>query len=219
MITHQCGLLGVRIGEASHPGPRARVKHHRRVVSSSDDEPLVRPNIGRDVIPRTAPVSGTLPTWVDDERSQVPPTLPASGTLPTWVDDEEPDTSMCLRSREQSIPPTILDALEEDLEANVAEPAFIGGLNVGVGVPVIQIADADSDILSDTVSDPDSLRDDRIGNVVPQDSAESSDLDSVHSEREDHHAAVDEVMSDSAWDEIIVNRRTRNGFTSLDHVD
>ena len=39
--------------EASHPGPRIRERHRRRVASSSDDEPLVRPIVGCDVIPRT----------------------------------------------------------------------------------------------------------------------------------------------------------------------
>ena len=53
VIMHQCGLLGVRVGEASHPGPRVRDKHRRRVASWSDDEPLVRPIVSRDVIPRT----------------------------------------------------------------------------------------------------------------------------------------------------------------------
>ena len=55
--------------------------------------------------------------------------------------------------------------------------------------------------------------------MARQDSAKSSDFDSVQAEREDHNATGDQEMSDSAWDENIVNRRTRTGFTSLDHVD
>ena len=55
---HQCGVLGVRVGEASHLGPRVREKHRRRLASSSDDEFLSRPNEGRDVITRTDNVSG-----------------------------------------------------------------------------------------------------------------------------------------------------------------
>ena len=54
---HQCGFVGVRVGEASHPGPRVRDKHRRRVASSSDDEPLIRPIVGREVIPRTEAVA------------------------------------------------------------------------------------------------------------------------------------------------------------------
>ena len=40
---HQCGLLGVRVGEASNPGPRVREKLRRRLASSSDDEFLSQP--------------------------------------------------------------------------------------------------------------------------------------------------------------------------------
>ena len=64
------------------------------------------------------------------------------------------------------------------------------------------------------MTDPDSS-----GSVARQDSAESSDFDSVQAEREVHNATGDQEMSDSAWDENIVNGRTRTGFTSLDHVD
>ena len=58
VILYQCGLLGIRVGEASHPGPvktrsaRRLERSRRRVASSSDDEPLVRPVVGREVIPR-----------------------------------------------------------------------------------------------------------------------------------------------------------------------
>ena len=91
---------------------------------SSDDEPLVAIAI---VPPPTQPVSGTLVTRVDDERSQVPSTQPVSGTLPTWVDDErsqaeEPERNVRPRLRERSVSPTILDVLEEDLEASAVEP-------------------------------------------------------------------------------------------------
>ena len=49
------GLRGVRIGEASHPGPprtlrrlRSTSTSHTQIEVSSDDEPLIPPNIGRD---------------------------------------------------------------------------------------------------------------------------------------------------------------------------
>ena len=68
-----------------------------------------------------------------------------------------------------------------------------GASNERVGEPVVQMAGTDSDILSDTVTDPDSS-----GKVARQDSAESSDFDSVQAEREDHNATGDQEMSDSA---------------------
>ena len=37
-------------GEASHPGPPTTARYNQD--STSDDEPLVRPNVGRDVVPR-----------------------------------------------------------------------------------------------------------------------------------------------------------------------
>ena len=59
-VTHQCGFVGCRVGEASNPGPvltrrgrRAQACHDTHIDVSSDEEPLVRPNMGRDVIART----------------------------------------------------------------------------------------------------------------------------------------------------------------------
>ena len=59
-VTHQCGFVGCRVGEASNPGPvltrrgrRAEACHDTHIDVSSDEEPLVRPNMGRDVIART----------------------------------------------------------------------------------------------------------------------------------------------------------------------
>ena len=63
---------------------------------SSDDEPLLT------VDPPTQPVSGTLPTWVDSQRPLV--NVPVRNVRP--------------RLRLQSVPSTIVDALEEDLEAS-----------------------------------------------------------------------------------------------------
>ena len=93
------------------------------------------------------------------------------------------------------VPAIVLDALEEDLDSTTVASSRVvlaqnsvvqeesgtmpvevrfGALNDRVGVPVVQMADTDSDILSDTVTDLDSS-----GNVVRQESAESSDFDSV----------------------------------------
>ena len=49
-IVTKWGFRGVRVGEASHPGPSVAAR--RGQDSTSDDEPLVRPNVGRDVVPR-----------------------------------------------------------------------------------------------------------------------------------------------------------------------
>ena len=61
---------------------------------------------------------------------EVPSTLAISGTLPTWVDGEqfqaeEPGRNVRPRLRERSVSPTILDVLEEDLEASAVEPEAI----------------------------------------------------------------------------------------------
>ena len=57
------GLRGVRIGEASHPGPRLLRRYpggFRRVHDvSSDEEPLI-PS-GRNVVPRLSGVDSTIP--------------------------------------------------------------------------------------------------------------------------------------------------------------
>ena len=58
IIRHQCGVLGCRVGEVSNPGPvvtrqgRRQAFHDTQIDVSSDEEPLVRPNMGRDVIAR-----------------------------------------------------------------------------------------------------------------------------------------------------------------------
>ena len=55
VILHQCGFLGVRVGEASHPGPK---RSHQD--NTSDDEPLVRSNVGRHVVPRPRMLHGDI---------------------------------------------------------------------------------------------------------------------------------------------------------------
>ena len=78
-----------------------------------------------------------------------------------------------------AVPATVLDALEEDLESTVAANSRVelavtnvvqvpfGASNDRVGVPVVQMAGTDSDILSDIVTDLDSS-----GSVVRQDCRE-----------------------------------------------
>ena len=69
------GLRGVRVGEASHPGPRQGVRRAASVPedvlddleaaltridsSATDDEPLVRPSSGRNVVPRRSTAEGS----------------------------------------------------------------------------------------------------------------------------------------------------------------
>ena len=91
-MTSRYGLRGVRIGEASHPGPRH--KRRRRAVPGSETSGSEREvcsiNGALEVVPSTHPVSGILPTWVDSDRS--PLTMEADRQVPvTQIDsDEEP---------------------------------------------------------------------------------------------------------------------------------
>ena len=70
IVSHRCGFRWCRVGEASNPGPvqtrQARQTEHDRLTAraltqvevSSDDEPIVRPNIGRHVVARTNAAQG-----------------------------------------------------------------------------------------------------------------------------------------------------------------
>ena len=81
----------MRVGEASNPGPPS----DRQGEASSDDEPLLA------VISQPVqPVPDTLPTQVDSDRLLVD--VPVRNVRP----------------RLRSVSPTILDALEDDLDAS-----------------------------------------------------------------------------------------------------
>ena len=73
LVVHRCGFLGCRVGEASNPGPvqtrQARRAEHDRLtarrqtqvdVSSDEETPMVRPNIGRHVVARTNGAHGSV---------------------------------------------------------------------------------------------------------------------------------------------------------------
>ena len=73
LVVHRCGFLGCRVGEASNPGlvqtRQARRAEHDRLtarrqtqidVSSDEEEPTVRPNIGRHVVARTNGAHGSV---------------------------------------------------------------------------------------------------------------------------------------------------------------
>ena len=77
------------MGEASNPGPGLSGGFPE---PSSDDEP-----VSALVLPSTQRASGTLPTWADSDRPRV----------------GEPGRNVRPRLR---VSPSILDALEEDLE-------------------------------------------------------------------------------------------------------
>ena len=144
------GLRGVRVGEASNPGPvhtRQARKFQRsipvtQVDVSSDDEVLDRPNRGRHVVPRT--------------NSEVPTTVPASSyalvaaglcsecEFPVGIPRvaEEPETTvpaspsaLVVVGRAVDVPLAILDALKEDLEPSTEVTEF-GRLSPSVRVEV-----------------------------------------------------------------------------------
>ena len=105
IVTHQCGMRGIRVGEAKNPGPSRRP---------------VRPIHGRDVARRTASEHGTtLDSDSDAPLARVGPRLgtrhedcPQSRVLPraTLLDSDSDapvmPTAVCGQ---------LLDALEEDL--------------------------------------------------------------------------------------------------------
>ena len=105
IVTHQCGMRGIRVGEARNPGPSRRP---------------VRPIHGRDVAPRTASEHGTmLDSDSDAPLARVGPRLgtrhddcPQSRVLPraTLLDSDSDAPVMSTAVCGQ-----LLDALEEDL--------------------------------------------------------------------------------------------------------
>ena len=106
------GLRGVRVGEASHPGPstgQRNRRHHSRSRNVAADELLVRPIEGRDVIPRMAsknePGSNRFAALADAE------------TVPVGTQELE----------EVRVPETIIDALAEDLERPSRRLVLVGG--------------------------------------------------------------------------------------------
>ena len=121
-MTSKHGLRGTRVGEASNPGP-PRLRRLRRgtssngpspVAVSSDEEPLVRPNMGRDVLPRfgegpiAVPFAG--PVVPRPSEHDEPSTQPASA-FPTWVD--------------AAVDEDVIAALQFDLEGGaVASSSF-----------------------------------------------------------------------------------------------
>ena len=100
------------------------------------------------VDPTTQPASSTFPTWVDNPRSQM--NMPIKNVRP--------------RLRLQSVPSTIIDALEEDLEANVVStvPAnsrarrLVGqAMPPRPHIPEVRGPNAAVPALLDTTTDPD----------------------------------------------------------------
>ena len=100
--TSKYGLRGTRVGEASNQvlpdcadsGEVCRASPSP-VAVSSDEEPLVRPNTGRDVLPRfsAGPIAVPFAGPVVPSELDEPSTQPASA-VPTWVDaavDEDVD--------------------------------------------------------------------------------------------------------------------------------
>ena len=115
------GLQCVCLGEASHPGPPGRrsrdsaeeLLDNLERELESDDEPLVRPTIGQNVVPRigagepileqhndslaTVPASPRALEGVarrHEVHDVAPPTVPAQSPLSTWVDRELDECSV-----------------------------------------------------------------------------------------------------------------------------
>ena len=99
------GLRGVRVGEASNPGPRRQCRH--RFASSSEDEFLVRPIAGRDVIPRMEP-------RMEPDSNRFAALADAETVLAGTQELEEVGDIRERRSHVGDLE-TIVDALEEDL--------------------------------------------------------------------------------------------------------
>ena len=81
VTSHQCGLNGVEVGEASHPGPRL-FQGGRRVFendSSSDEEPLLASH--RNVVPHVSGATSVAnATQLDDVSGQLPLSTSSSAT-------------------------------------------------------------------------------------------------------------------------------------------
>ena len=98
IVQHQGGFLGCRVGEASNPGPAItrqgrRLERSTQIDVSSDEEFLVRPNQGRNVVARRC---------VDGEET--PPCL----TVPARSQE-------LLEANLPRVPQSLLDELEQDL--------------------------------------------------------------------------------------------------------
>ena len=140
MVHVRNGLRGVRVGEASHPGPALlrRLRRRRDVPFeiSSDEEPLVR-GIARNVVPR---VDG-LESVIDATQVSLA-TVPATQTALVEAGIELHSEVVLLQSHR-----TFLDSLEEDLDRvdGARSPEFV--------VPVLNRFA----LLDSTASDTESL--------------------------------------------------------------
>ena len=139
VISHQCGLLGCRVGEAPNPGPchwdrMLEAASDTQIDISSDEEPLLRPDSGRHVVPRTEGTSRDVVVPVTSgahiEETCFRPTVPArvsgsSGGAPFVHCGASSIHSRCgcdrLRGQD-----TALDAVEQSMETT--RPACAGAL-------------------------------------------------------------------------------------------
>ena len=103
--------------------------------------------------------------------------------------------------RLQSVPSTIVDALEEDLEASVVSTVQFPGSPAFVVQRLIQIS---------LVMGLPTLR---------WETMRAKLTTVVVGDRDAEDTAGDVAASDTAWDEVIVNRATRAGSACLDRVD
>ena len=159
VILHQCGFQGCRVGEASNPGPvvtrqgrRSQAFHDTQVDVSSDEEPLVRPITGRDVIARVEESTAGVctDTIVDDlERDLTEQPMPGflRAGSPTFVANRFSSFVVESDNEFNDVVPPTLPASDNAVREMLARSA----------TPVVHITDIDSDNLSDTATDPDNV--------------------------------------------------------------
>ena len=87
----RCGLRGVRVGEASNPGPTPlsrlrRVGLGMRVSSASRGRGEVEDSVSSDDDSHATEPAVSISIWIDQSQEMTQETDPAPSVLPTWVD-------------------------------------------------------------------------------------------------------------------------------------
>ena len=149
-------IVGSRVAESvkrptqvvTRQGRRSQAFHDTR----SDEEPLVRPNTGRNVIARVA--ESTVPA-TSQELSEV------GVCTDTIVDDLERDLTEIQHSMPSVLrvgPPTVAAESDDELDGVVptvpASDNAVREMLARSATPVVHLADSDSENLSDTATDP-----------------------------------------------------------------
>ena len=180
LVFHRCGFLGCRVGEASNPGPvqtrQARRAEHDRLtargqtqVDVSDEEPTIRPNIGRHVVARTDRAHGarrrghgTANLSVMEEIADAvtraeafqPQDVPGNRCIETVQDNSEHDVAGIQSQVTVPASSAALQAAGMDLTAGrrVASNRFFSLATDSEDEQIDQRTVNDQDTCSDTVS-------------------------------------------------------------------